>query len=474
MPADSDDFERDTFEVEIEGVEDRFRGIFQSYKINSNYMTPTDAWEFVVFSEEEQFNLRRIWRPLQPVKLFINGACQVIGRIDGIEGVPHSGAALRVFGRDYLADLVDATADPQFVVQKGWTVEQALLELFRPFGITEIRTSNFDAMVVLVGSSGSAAIKKGKATKSKRAHDVQLSDYKVEDNLGVMEFAHRILARHGFLVLPASDRNAVTVDSPNYDQEPLCQFTRPGNILEAVAKRDWSNVPTVTSARGRTGEPNSSVPGGRSEFPTFTGPNAPSKIGKNEEVRRILERSDSVGAVIEDRYDLKSHAIPLPGTLYRPLFYRDRDSRNQEQLEHAVRRMIAERLRDTLTYDVTMRGHTEPDSGVIYTVDTLADVSDTLEDLHERLWCFERTLENDGSSPRTNLKYIRPESYVLNIEDLPSATAAGAVKIAVPKPAIATNSGSAAARAAAAERFVAENFHDIQGPTDLLEGLRGR
>src|SRR6478736_8834788 len=95
----SSDLDRDTFEVEIEGQADRYRGIFQSYRISSNYMTPTDSFEFVVYSEEDQYNLRRIWRPLQPVRLFIDGACQLVGRIDGIEGVPSAGSALRVFGR---------------------------------------------------------------------------------------------------------------------------------------------------------------------------------------------------------------------------------------------------------------------------------------------------------------------------------------------------------------------------------------
>ncbi len=405
------DLDLDTFEVEIEEV-GRFRGIFNSYKINTNYMTPTDSWEFVVYSENDQFDLRRIWRPLQPVRLYINGACQCIGRIDGIEGVGPSGGPLRVFGRDYMADIVDATVDPQFMVQKSWTLEQALLSLFRPFGITEIRASNFDALVLLVGDAATTKIAK-KSKAKKKPHEINLADFKAEENLGVHEFANKILARHGFLMLPASDRNAVTIDSPNYDQEPLFELRRPGNILEASARRDYSNVPTVTIARGRTGDSNDKAASNRSEYKTFTG-NAPNlDLAKNEEIRRILARTDSLSAIIEERYDLKSNAQPLAGTLYRPLFYRDREARNKEQLDNSVRRMIAERLRDTLTYDVSMRGHTETTSGAVYSVDTLADVFDGIEDVFERLWCFDRTFENDGKGPKTMLKYIRPASYVL-------------------------------------------------------------
>lgn len=148
-----DDTKLDSFEVEIEGVPDRFSGIFQSYRITSNYMVPTDGFEFVVYSEKDQRSLRRIWRPLQPVRLYINGACQLVGRIDGIEGVPESGGALRVFGRDYLADIVDATVDPMFTVTQGQTLEQVLKEILKPFGITKIESSNIKALNTRIGKA---------------------------------------------------------------------------------------------------------------------------------------------------------------------------------------------------------------------------------------------------------------------------------------------------------------------------------
>jgi prophage tail gpP-like protein len=457
----ADDFDRDTFEVEIEGAE-RYRGIFKSYRLTSNYMTPTDAWEFVVFSEENQFDLRRIWRPLQPVRLYINGACQLVGRIDGIEGVPKSGGALRVFGRDYLADLVDATVDPQFSVQKGWTLEQAYQALFRPFGITKIESSNIDALAILLGSAASTKVK-----KTKRKAAVSLEDFKAEENLGVMELGSKIAARHGLILLPAPERDTIIVDSPNYDQDPIVRLERPGNILDASARRDYTSVPTVTIGRGRTGFTNDSASGGRSQYSTFTGPTAPSKrIAKLAEVQRILERLDGLSSVIEDRADLNSRAVPLAGTLYRPLFYRDKDSRNQEQLDFAVRRMIAERLRDTLTYDVTMQGHADRQTGAVYAVDTMADVADNVEDISERLWCFERTFVNEGDGPKTELKYIRPDSYVL--EEPPAV----AVAVAAGKSPAKKEADDKVARARAAEKFVSENFGIQQGPEDIIAGFR--
>lgn len=464
-----DDFDRDTFEVEIEGQEQRYTG-FQSYRLTSNYMTPTDEWEFVVYSEANQFDLRRIWRPLQPVRLYINGACQVIGRIDGHEGVPQSGGALRVFGRDYLADVVDATVDPQFEVQKDWSIEQALEVLLRPFGITKIESSNIDALAVLLGKVAGATLR----GKGKRKRNVRLEDFKAEDNLGVGELLSKILARQGYLWLPGKARDEIVIDAPDYDQDPLFSLTRPGNIIDASANRDYRNVPTVTVARGRGNFSNDTATSTRQQYPTWSGDRAPGReLAKSDEVQRILERFDSVSSVIEERADLKSHAVPLPGTLYRPLFYRDQDSRNQEQLDSAVKRMIAERLRDTLTYDVTMRGHVESTSGTVYAVGTIAEVADTIEDVNERLWCFERTLENQENGPRALLKYIRPNSYVLDEPVIFAAASATASATAGKPAAPAPNSNAAAiARQKAALKFVADNFTEEAGPPDLLEGFR--
>jgi prophage tail gpP-like protein len=113
-------------------------GKILSYRINTQYTTPTDSWDFTVFSEDNPRKLRHTWRPLQPIKLLIAGNQQVVGRIDGTRGTGESGAALQVHGRDYLADIVDSTVDPQFQIKKSQDIGAFLLELFKPWGITTI------------------------------------------------------------------------------------------------------------------------------------------------------------------------------------------------------------------------------------------------------------------------------------------------------------------------------------------------
>lgn len=410
MAGNPPDLDLDQIEVEIERSDEtkRYRGVFLSYRLSSNYMIPTDEWEFVVYSDSDPFMLRRIWRPLQPVKIYVSGNLQVIGRIDDIEGVGETGAALKVSGRDYLADIVDSTVDPTFQVKTGQDIGSVLLELLKPWGITTILGSFNLTRNILTGKRPYF----GDPERSFQAASLQ--DFKAEENQGVFEFIMKILARHGFMLLPGGTRDSVVVDAPNYLQDPSYSLTRPGNIISAPARRSYRNVPTVTMARGRGGDASS---GSKNEFATFDkSRNAPSSIGLVPEVQRCITADNDVIAVRETRYDPKRGDNTVYGfnpPVYKPLFYRDKDARDQAQLERSVRKMIAERLRDTLTYPVTVRGHKDPETGTAYAVDTIGNVSDTVEDVQEKLWCMDRVFVNDGSGPKTELQMLRPESYVL-------------------------------------------------------------
>jgi prophage tail gpP-like protein len=401
------DLDVEGFSVESEGVGTFYDG-FKSYKINSNYTTPTDAWEFVVYSEDDPAGLRRRWRPLQPVRLYVSGRCQIIGRIDRIVGFGTGSSALKVMGRDYLADVVDATMDPTYQVSDGMTIGAMILEVFKPWGITS----------VLSDSALTRDIRTGKQPYQPDPQDleqVKLADLKAEENQGVFEFADRIVARHGWTIQPGGTRDSVCVVRPQYSQPPLYSATRPGNIVEGVADRNYTNVPTVTLGRGRAGGSKHQVGGSRSEFPTFS-EGAPSKIGLTTEVLAITTADNNIAVTREKRFDPKRGDNTLYGytpPVYRPLFFRDKDSRNDAQVERAVRRMLAEKLRETLQYNLTVRGNSDSQSGATWSIDTIVRVDDGVEDVRENLWIWDRTLENDGQSgPTANMVCIRPESYV--------------------------------------------------------------
>lgn len=408
------DLAEDSLVVELEASGIQHDKIV-SYSINSAYLTPTDGWEFVVASEDAPAALRRRWRPWQPVRLSIAGRQQVIGRIDGNEGTGQSGTQLRVFGRDYFADLVDATADPQYQIKQGMDIGQFLEDLLKPFGITTIHADVNQAALNRNILTGKRPFK-GSPARDFRA--ATLSDFKVSENEGVMEFAMRVLARHRFTLQPGGTRDSAMVGDPNYSQDVLYSVARPGNNCKqgGCAKRDYTNVPTVTLARGRSGESGKNLGSTRNEIATFDPATARSNIGLVLDVQRTITSDDGVEVARQKRFNPKKPDQKIYGydqPVYKPLFFRDKESRNQEQLEAAVARTLAEKLRETLIYTATVRGHVDPASGAVWAVDTLAHVRDEIEDVDEVMWISERTLKNDGSGPMTDLVLVRPESFVL-------------------------------------------------------------
>lgn len=413
--------------VQIESTGEVFEKII-SYRLTSNYLTPADEWEFVAYQDENPAELRRKFRPLMRVKLYIDGELQVIGRIDKTEGTGGSGSALMVRGRDYMAELVDGHADPSVRFTEKQDLGDALLLLFRPYGIRTLVGNWNLTRNLLTGRQPYIGEPK---------HDfkaAKLEDFKVGDNEGAFEAGDKIVARHGFTIQMGGSRDILAIVEPQFGQDPLYKFNRPGNVLDGRASRDYGDVPTVTIATGRVKKKRKQArvdlfdrtadvgtDGVVSDeqllpalvsFPSF-GDLAPNELGTFDEVKRIA---------LEPLTLLRQARVNWKGTppfeaeddvLYRPMYYTDKGSRTDEQLDRAVRRELSRRMKDILTYKATMRGHRDLESGAIYTIDTMGTVHDEIDDVDERMWVLERTLYNDGSGPKTDVLLILPGAIAL-------------------------------------------------------------
>lgn len=396
--------------VEFDAIGQRFTNIV-SYSLQSSWTTPTDGWRFTVFDDENPGLLRRMFRPLQLVTLYINDKPQLFGRIDTTQGVG-SGSMLEVMGRDYMADIQDASVDPKIQLKQDMTLDAALFKIFEPWGIDTL-LGNFNPVRNLLTGKNTYSGQPARDFKT-----AKLSDFDSKDHQGVWELAMELVARHGYTIQQGVSRNSLAVVAPEYGQETTFTLRRPGNmptsngrsgnIKTASARRDYSRVPTVTIARGRAAAKTASNPGISFEASTFA-ENSPSAIGKVREVQQTTS-----GLVRDARWkpgDATTFANKYP--LYRPMFYVDKESRTPEQLERGVRHELAERLRETLVYECTLHGHEDPATGTAYAVDTMAMVIDPVEDVEEPLWIESREFVNDGNGPETRLRLVRPESYVL-------------------------------------------------------------
>ena len=427
MPADLDEHR---LTVEIESTGEIWERI-ESYRLTSNYLTPADEWEFVAYAHDDPGSLRRKFRPLMRVKLYIDGQLQVIGRIDKTTGTGGSKSSLMVKGRDYMAELVDGGADPAVTFTAGQDIGDALLSLWRVFGV---RTLDGNWNLTRNRLTGRQPFI-GEPTHS--FHEAKLDEFQVKHGDGAFQAGDKIVARHGFTIQQGGQRGNVAIVEPMFGQDPIGELVRGGNVMDASADRDYADVPTVTIITGRVKKKKKQNVDAKlfartagigddananeeqllpaiQQFPSF-GDLAPSEIGKLDEVERIA--LEPVSLLRQARVDWKAKTMPFEpddDVLYKPMYIEDKVCRTDEELKRGARRELSRRLKSCLTYNCTVRGHRELASGAIYSIDTMWTVKDEIEDVNQAMWVLERTLYNDGKSgPKTDMQLILPGSIAL-------------------------------------------------------------
>lgn len=414
-------------------------GEIVSWSIDSAFLTSTDGFEFVFIGET---NDDRKGLELAPVELLVDGQSMLFGRIDITVRGDKSPGIVTVRGRDYLADLVEGDADPTVSIAAGATLEEAILQICAPYGITHIEGP----------SARQVARTKAPQKPSKKRRKKQLKDGKPEAGQCVYDWCNRILARHGETLQPASVPHKVVIQAPNYNQDPIGKIVRrdyfePGNVIRGVATRDFSRCPTFALFAGRQGastEKSTRVIAGVNVAGNWVEKNGGPSVGPRKDwVQDEVERETVTIKRQKNTWDIGSMAIGdsrelgeilgnwtlggrrLPGVrsaigsraLYRLLYWRDDIAKTQEQIDESALRAVAERLKDTLRYEVTLRGIVDPETGYYWACDTIVDVDDDVVDVHERMWIASRRFDFDGQNLTTTLECWRPGSFQIGTDN---------------------------------------------------------
>jgi prophage tail gpP-like protein len=374
---------------------------FKSWWIDSSYLTSTDGFSFDLLPARREDGQRL---ELQPCVLSVNGLAQLAGRIDKTR-VGHEGIVVTCDGRDYIADLVECNVDPKTVVAPETSLDDALLDCILPCGIANI--TDFENILFSEVRTGKA-IQRKKRKRRKRP----LQAIKPKPGEGIYEFVNRLVARQGATLQPTLDRSEIVIDAPDYTQKPSYTLTRTddpnaagaNNIVRGEAERDYSRLPTHVAFTGMGGAAGEA--------------SAPLRI-----MLKMLDLAESfnseMGAILKQALDPQAPLDPVQiGLLYRLLYHRDQEARTQEDLEAAAKRAIAERLKDTLAYTCTVKGHGDPVTGATYAINTMANVNDAVTGVYEPLWIAKRKLrydETDGAM--TDLELWRPESFQIFSEE---------------------------------------------------------
>jgi len=371
----------------------------KDWSIDSDFLVSTDGFSFTLYDDDPR---QLIGLELQPIELTVGGHSQGFGRIDATD-IGDDGGAVTCEGRDYLSDLVECNTDPALILKEGMTLGDFITLAASPVGIDAVISSD-DVAMQDVRAGVKVRKKKGGTAQLKQ---LKLDDYKPKPGQGIYEFLNNVVSRHRCTMQPGPDRQTILIVAPDYDQEPIGKLIRTrdqatgtaNNIVSGRARRDFSSFPTYTIVQGiaaRNGE---------------KGDNATQSFGTPEGVKEL---TDILQAIAIDVRRKPGEGAALGLALYRLLVFRDDEARNADQILAAAKRALAERLKDTLVYTATLRGHQDPDTGAIYSVNTMIHVDDEITNVHEPLWIKQRTLSySRQNGAQTRIVAWRPGSFVL-------------------------------------------------------------
>lgn len=399
------------------------------YEYAANFEIPADGWSFTIAGESLPDGAQAWVVPGARVQLKVNDFVQGDGYVDSVEvtNSPHTGTEFRIQGRDRLAQVVDACADPTHTFKEGMTLLDVLIELLGPFGWSsedQFIVDNEANREAKAGIRGTPMTKGGKKKGPQPLKRFVLHQLKPYPKEGVFAFANRIAQRHGLMIWQTAASNQIVVGNPAFDVDPFYKLRRNAhgttNVLSGSVKYDIKNQPTciVADAAGGSGE---FGPGQLKSIMANT-----LVYTKDPEFLEPWKRYPDAHRVLGYKF-----ATPVQVPRARTIYLHDSESRTQAQLDNFVRREMAHLQRESLTVHYEVEGHGQiTEAGFVpWTVDTTVDVEDEVAGLTERLYVLGRTFHKSRSGgTTTSLDLIRLHTIEL-----------GEPKNTVPAPKVATD-----------------------------------
>ncbi len=429
---------------------------WKSYSFGQNFLTPTDGWSFTIGDEVVTDELRIAIAPRQRVTLSIGGDVQCAGIVDKVitNTTRSGGLEFTVEGRDVLSSAVDSVIDPRITFKPEMKLLDLLRKVFEPFGFSkesQFLISNEDNLNVMMGKKHKTTkagqtnnedfhktqaeeVKAANAPKKARKTKVKvkpLSDFdlhllKPEQHETAFTFASRVAARFGLVIWPHADGEHLIIGKPDFDKEADYRVThrRGGagegirnNVISASCTRDGGSQPSVIFATGfGTGGENP-----RDQF-TLCVVNPMIQTDTTAIFAAYPKTKPLDLSFLGDQYSGNGKETPVYNatggayvdTFARPLFLHDENSKTIEELESFLKRELALRMHKAFTYTFEVLGHEYAaldGAKVPWAVDTIVNVHDDLNDVHEDLWILERTFtKSRAGGTMTKLVCIRPHT----------------------------------------------------------------
>lgn len=400
-----------------------------SYSFASHFLTPADGWSATIGDEKLDERQRRALRVGATVRLYVDDYPLAEGYIDVVEidAQRGKGVTYNIQGRDRLAPVVDAVADPRVQFKTGVTLLEFLKQLLAPFGwaadehFIPDNAANRDAKTGGIRGTPTPIRK----TKSGQLKSYVIHQLKPHNHEGLYRFISRVAERFGLWIWCSADGDTLVVSKPDFVQPPRYQLRRkndgsPGhnagtNILHGSVRYDATDQPSIIVADSFSGGGEF----GRGKYKCYC---VNPYFGIDEggfpadEVAKVIAEYPEAEPVLFVTQPYSRRAPRMPP---RPMFLHDEESKTPEQLKFFVKRTMSELLRKSLVCHYTVEGHGQIVGGVFtpWDIDTVVYVQDDVGDVHERMYVIGRSLEKSRSGTFTKLELVRLYSIASGDQD---------------------------------------------------------
>jgi len=410
-----------------------------AYSVTTSYQAPAARFSFTIADPSGVLG-REVLVPGAKIEILCNSRPQLAGFIGEStrRRTKDGGTVLQIAGRDILGPPIDASVNPYFSFSERMTALDAVLGVLAPFGIRKVY--NADALNVsamtgnakkLPSSTSSEGVSvafiaiddKGEETPSfetivcnyqrfanrRDLKAIPLTQLKPRENEGCVQFLQRILERLGFRMWAAADGSGVVVTTPDFDSDPAHELvTGPENdrLIDLEVRENLDAQPGVIILRG-----NSSGTGTQKEGLKVIQINE--LVGLNssgqpyEYIKRIIAQNKGAKVLPIRPQLLPRGAVIDKSFRGAPLYSKDDEARNVEQLEAACRKMMMGFQIRAFDASFLVRGLTF--NRAPWAVNTMIRLRDDKLGIDRALWLAERTFsKSKGGGTTTSGRLVLP------------------------------------------------------------------
>lgn len=428
----------------------------EAFSIEKNFYDTSQKFNLTISDSDYQTWNRLLNRGVK-IQFAFDEKPQLTGLIEQVQTVENPGVGIRyeVSGRDLLGAVESSYVNPLTRINANMYIEDFIYAMLYDCGVlgkiyigdnvnfnistgflkgkkgaaTQTRVSSVPvAKTIETTAAGKSTVifentKVTEVISNQNLSIKKLSADALKPHVGdrTIDTVQRILRRLGVRLWAAADGSGVVIDTPDYTSETPFYLTRNvqkpalNNIKSGQLSKNFSNQHSVVVGFGGGG--------GKVDVRSKLISIAINELtGLDRSGNPLPEVTNILGQFPHAKVlPIRKKLIPTQEAtikyflVNRPLFFKEDESRNIEQLSNVVRRKLSAEQKEGFGVTFEVIGFTQ--NGYVWSPNSLVKVNDDVLGIHQDLWIDKVDFAKDsGNGSNCKIHCILPYSYIISDE----------------------------------------------------------